>query len=104
MLVSGKRRLAELHGHVQSDESKNLTGNRRRFALRELWQRLEFTMKHTTANTPSEPSASTQAFASLNAVQPQTVLKRLCQTGSYFGVVPVKLRNRRLLWPAVRVQ
>lgn len=29
----------------------------------------------------------------------QSIRKRHCQTGSYFGVRPVKLRNGRLVWP-----
>lgn len=45
----------------------------------------------------------TYAFAELNHVKPQTVRKRLCETGSYFGVMPRKLLNRRLAWPAIQV-
>jgi hypothetical protein len=29
-----------------------------------------------------------------------TVRRRLCETGSYFGVKPIKLASGRLLWPA----
>ncbi|MBS1189669.1 MAG: hypothetical protein H6R10_1461 [Rhodocyclaceae bacterium] len=56
--------------------------------------------------SPSSPLTyhlSTEAFAALNQVKPQTVRKRLCETGSYWGVVPKKLRNLRLAWPAVQV-
>lgn len=42
---------------------------------------------------------STQQFAADNLVKAQTVRKRLSQTGSYYGVVPEKLRNGRLRWP-----
>ncbi len=42
---------------------------------------------------------TTREFAKSNLVEMQTVLKRLCQTGSYFGVVPRKLPNGRLAWP-----
>ena len=42
---------------------------------------------------------STAEIAERNLVKPQTVLKRLCLTGSYFGVVPKKLPNGRLAWP-----
>lgn len=42
---------------------------------------------------------STQEFATLNLVRPQSVRKRLCQTGSYFGIKPTKLPNGKLLWP-----
>jgi hypothetical protein len=48
--------------------------------------------------------ANTEQFARLNAVKPQTVLKRYCHTGSYHGVVPKKLANRRLLWPSIQVE
>ncbi|MGS0974102.1 hypothetical protein [Burkholderia glumae] len=43
----------------------------------------------------------TEEFAELNGVKAQTVRKRYSQTGSYFGVRPVKLANRRLKWPHV---
>ena len=41
---------------------------------------------------------TTAEFAKLNLVKPQSVIKRYCQTGSYFGVVPEKHANRRLMW------
>lgn len=45
----------------------------------------------------------TEVFASNNHIQPQTPRKQYCLTGSYFGVVPQKLANGRLLWPDVIV-
>lgn len=42
---------------------------------------------------------TTERFAKLNLVKPQTVLKRHCETGSYFGAIPRKLANGRLAWP-----
>lgn len=42
---------------------------------------------------------STAEFAASKLVLPQTVRKRLCETGSYFGVKPIKLPNGRLSWP-----
>ncbi|WP_414444640.1 hypothetical protein [Burkholderia sp. 22PA0106] len=45
----------------------------------------------------------TEVFASNNHIQPQTPRKQYCLTGSYFGVVPTKLANGRLLWPNVIV-
>ena len=42
---------------------------------------------------------STEQFAGRNLVKAQTVLKRYCETGSYFGVIPQKLPNGRLAWP-----
>ncbi len=46
---------------------------------------------------------SAEQFAALNQVKSQTVRARLCRTGSYFGIVPLKLANGRLAWPAVQV-
>jgi hypothetical protein len=43
----------------------------------------------------------TDQFAELNGVKAQSVRKRYAQTGSYFGVRPLKLANRRLKWPHV---
>ena len=43
---------------------------------------------------------TTEAFAAQHLVDPQTVRKRLSSHGSYFGVKPLRLPNRRLLWPA----
>lgn len=46
---------------------------------------------------------SAEQFATLNQVKSQTVRARLCRTGSYFGIRPLKLANGRLAWPAVQV-
>lgn len=43
---------------------------------------------------------STEQFAAQHLVQPQTVRKSYSENGSYHGVRPVRLPNRRLLWPA----
>lgn len=45
----------------------------------------------------------TKTFAQHNHIAEQTARKRYSQTGSYFGVVPQKHANGRLLWPAVIV-
>jgi len=42
---------------------------------------------------------TTDAFAAQYLVDAQTVRKRLSKHGSYFGVKPLRLPNRRLLWP-----
>lgn len=55
-------------------------------------------------NTPRKFDQSAEQFAALNQVKPQSVRARLCRTGSYFGVVPLKLANGRLAWPAVQVR
>ncbi len=46
---------------------------------------------------------SAEQFAAINQVKAQSVRARLCRTGSYFGIVPLKLANGRLVWPAVQV-
>lgn len=43
---------------------------------------------------------STADFAAQHLVEPQTVRKQYCVTGSYHGVRPLRLPNRKLLWPA----
>lgn len=53
----------------------------------------------THANYPWQ----TKTFAQHNHIEEQTARKRYSQTGSYFGVVPEKHANGRLLWPAVIV-
>lgn len=50
-----------------------------------------------------EPAVDTEQFAQINLVKSQTVRRRLSQTGSYFGVRPLKLINGRLSWPAIQV-
>lgn len=47
--------------------------------------------------------SSTDQFASLNQVKAQSVRARLCRTGSYFGIKPIKLMNGRTAWPSVQV-
>lgn len=47
---------------------------------------------------------STELFAENNRVKASTVRKRLCETGSYFGIKPKKLVNGRLAWPNVQIE
>ena len=57
-------------------------------------------------NAPQNPlkyELSAEQFANLNQVKPQSVRARLCRTGSYFGIRPVKLANGRLAFPNVQV-
>ena len=42
---------------------------------------------------------TTDAFARGRMVKAQSVLARLCRTGSYFGIRPRKHVNGRLEWP-----
>jgi hypothetical protein len=43
---------------------------------------------------------TTGELASLLNLRPQSIRKRYSQTGSYFRLRPMKLKNGRLLWPA----
>lgn len=45
----------------------------------------------------------TKRFAFRNHVKPGTVIKAVCLTGGYHGVVPTKLANGRWDWPDVAV-
>jgi len=54
-------------------------------------------------NNTQKYELSAEQFASLNQVKPQSVRARLCRTGSYFGIRPLKLANGRLAWPDVQV-
>lgn len=47
---------------------------------------------------------STEEFAAVMAVDPQSIRKRYSSDGSYHGVRPVKLPNRRVLWPIEAVR
>ncbi|PKO89356.1 MAG: monooxygenase [Betaproteobacteria bacterium HGW-Betaproteobacteria-12] len=55
--------------------------------------------RNTSHSTPSVVYGTTEQFASSQLVRAQSVRKRLCLTGSYFGVVPEKLPSGRLRWP-----
>lgn len=46
---------------------------------------------------------STEVLAGHLQIKPQTVRAALCRDGHYFGLRPIKLPNRRLLWPADQV-
>lgn len=47
---------------------------------------------------------TTEQFADLLHGKPSTIRTRLCKTGSFYGIKPIKLPSGRLLWPAVAVQ
>lgn len=47
---------------------------------------------------------STEALAARLGVKPQTIRAALCRNGTYFGLRPIKLPNRFLLWPADSVE
>lgn len=53
-----------------------------------------------SSTTDTRPGLSTEAIAALNQVKPASVRERLSREGSYFGLVPERLPNGRLSWPA----
>lgn len=44
---------------------------------------------------------ATEEFARRFRIKPQSAVARLCRTGSYFGICPIKLPSGRLVWPDV---
>ena len=46
---------------------------------------------------------STEELAARLAVKPTSIRSSYCRHGHYFGLVPVKLPNRRLLWDPAEV-
>lgn len=58
---------------------------------------------YTSPIPQPEYRLSTEEFGQANRVKGQTVRKRYCETGSYYGVIPLKLANRRLAWPNIQV-
>ncbi len=52
----------------------------------------------------ARPSLSTEQLAERLGIKPQTLRAALCRTGAYFGVRPVKAKNRFLRWPADAVE
>lgn len=56
------------------------------------------------SNHTTKYDLSTEQFAQLNQVLPQSVRARISRFGNYFGIVPIKLANGRLAFPAVQVR
>lgn len=52
----------------------------------------------------TRPLLTTEGLAVALAMRPQSIRKRLSQTGAYFGLRPFKLPNGRLLWPPNSVE
>lgn len=55
-------------------------------------------MNHSSIHS-NRYGLTTDEFAAQHVVKPQTVRKRYAATGTYHGVQPLRLPNRRLLWP-----
>lgn len=47
---------------------------------------------------------STDELVGMLDCRPQTARAALCRSGHYLGIVPIKLPNRKLLWPAEQVE
>lgn len=47
---------------------------------------------------------TTEQLATLLFILPQSIRKRFCETGAYYCLRPVKLPNRRLIWPADSIE
>lgn len=43
---------------------------------------------------------TTEQFAEALHGKPSTIRTRLCKTGSFYGIKPIKLPSGRLLWPS----
>jgi len=52
-----------------------------------------------SSQTVSQFRLTTEEFAEVRRLKAQSVRKRYSETGSYFGIRPLRLPNRRLLWP-----
>lgn len=57
-----------------------------------------------TVGLRTDRRITTEELATALAIRPQTLRKRYCQTGSYFGLRPSKLPNGQLRWPADSVE
>ena len=52
-----------------------------------------------TANLAPQ-GLTTEELAAIARVKAPSIRVRLCQTGSFWGLVPHKMPNGRLIWPA----
>ncbi|MFM0158029.1 DNA-binding protein [Paraburkholderia sediminicola] len=62
------------------------------------------TTTHLVATAPTLPGLSTEELAAQLTLRPQSIRKRYCKTGAYYCLRPVKLPNRRLMWPADAIE
>ena len=54
--------------------------------------------------TLTNQNLTTEQLAKILHGKPSTIRTRLCKTGSFYGIKPIKLPSGRLLWPANAVQ
>jgi hypothetical protein len=57
-----------------------------------------------TSSEPQRKLISTEELAERLALRAHSIRKRYYQTGAYFCLLPVKLPNGRLMWPADSVE
>lgn len=55
-------------------------------------------------HNPINQNLTTEQFALALQGKPSTIRTRLCKTGSFYGIKPIKLPSGRLLWPTDAVQ
>ena len=55
-------------------------------------------------NLFANPNLTTEQLGIATHSKPNTIRTRLCKTGSFYGIKPIKLPSGRLLWPADAVQ
>ncbi|WP_273050155.1 hypothetical protein [Pseudoalteromonas sp.] len=55
-------------------------------------------------NIETNSNLTTEQFALALHGKPSTIRTRLCKTGSFYGIKPIKLPSGRLLWPTAAVQ
>lgn len=55
-------------------------------------------------NIETTPRITTEQLATATHSKPNSIRTRLCKTGSFYGIKPIKLPSGRLLWPADAVQ
>ena len=60
--------------------------------------------KHERRNDMEQTHITTKVAARLLGVRPDTLRRGLCVDGAYMHIKPVKLQNRRLLWPVKDIQ
>ncbi|MGO2332539.1 MULTISPECIES: hypothetical protein [Pseudoalteromonas] len=54
--------------------------------------------------TSYQKNLTTELLANELHCKPNTIRTRLCKTGTFHGIKPIKLPSGRLLWPADAVQ
>ena len=61
-------------------------------------------MRAQIAGRLAARTLSTEQAAAALHIRPQTLRAALCRDGHYFGVRPIKLRNRFLAWKAEDIE